>query len=708
MSWWSRLQLNTGIHATITFLLLGIFLVACEQLAAPVPQMKSNAIKIMVSDEGFYLISSTALRQAGLNFDSFDIDSLRLSTGGITVDYAIEEDQLLFFGQEPPNRYSRSRAYLLEAGTAGAKIKEKSVEVKGEHTLSQLRQVKRFEENRIYDGGSAKEQSKKLGYIDPWYWETLQVQSQLKLEFPLPELVNAPSELRLGLWGVTHDQHTDNDHDFDLYLNGSFVENVRWDGESYFVVKIPLEPGWLVSGSNEVTFDNSVAGSTPVDIMRIDWIEVEYFPGEALSSNQYVPSESNRVFQLSGYSDKPVLFNVSDPVKPVLLTDWGYSDGVVRFASGPEMEIWAVMADGFLAPDEMTLVADGEFKDTKNQADLLILTTEELMAGLTPLIEARISQGLNVVAVDINQIYDHFGYGQPGPEAINNFLRDASRSWQKPRPEYLLIVGDATYDFRDYLSQGNENLIPAPMVPVSFGGETISDSRLADLDGDLIPDMAIGRWPVTSISEVRSLVQRTLAYENQAASAEAIFVADGSAQEFSTLNRSLVDESDLSSAKVTFLEGVTPDEFSHAWKNNPWLVTYSGHGSLDRWGKDDLFSSESINLIRGSAASPITLQLTCLTGYFAHPLRTSLSELMLLNDSGPALIVSATSLTLSSSQKPFGVELLKELQNPDNGRIGLALLSAQQRLDVNSNPILQEIIDTFGLLGDPSATIVRP
>jgi hypothetical protein len=101
------------------------------------------------------------------------------------------------------------------------------------------------------------------------------------------------------------------------------------------------------------------------------------------------------------------------------------------------------------------------------------------------------------------------------------------------------------------------------------------------------------------------------------------------------------------------------------------------------------------------------LQLTCLTGFFAHPTLASLSETMLLHETGPVLIVSATSLTLSSSQAPFGINLINELQNPETIRIGDAVNNAKAALDV-SILSLREINDTFGLLGDPSAVIVRP
>jgi hypothetical protein len=104
----------------------------------------------------------------------------------------------------------------------------------------------------------------------------------------------------------------------------------------------------------------------------------------------------------------------------------------------------------------------------------------------------------------------------------------------------------------------------------------------------------------------------------------------------------------------------------------------------------------------------LVLQLTCLTGLFAHPSQLSLTEQMMRHEQGPPLHVAATSLTLSSDQEVFAAALLAQLQNPDTVRIGDAFQIAKESLAVENSPGLREISDTFALFGDPSAAIVRP
>ena len=58
------------------------------------------------------------------------------------------------------------------------------------------------------------------------------------------------------------------------------------------------------------------------------------------------------------------------------------------------------------------------------------------------------SQGLTVKVVDIDEIYNEFNGGVFSPIAIQNFLRYAYDTWQPPAPTYVLLVGDAHYDYK--------------------------------------------------------------------------------------------------------------------------------------------------------------------------------------------------------------------------------------------------------------------
>jgi hypothetical protein len=231
---------------------------------------------------------------------------------------------------------------------------------------------------------------------------------------------------------------------------------------------------------------------------------------------------------------------------------------------------------------------------------------------------------------------------------------------------------------------------------------------LADIDGDRRADLAVGRWPVTEVDQVEQLVQRTITNEEAPASPRTIFAADGSESRFADLNETLIDQAALPGDQVVRLNGPSSHEIGQAWAEGAWLVNYVGHGSLDRWGKDSLLDKELAASLGSSQAQPIVLQLTCLTGLFAHPTIDSLAEVMLLQEQGPVSIVAATSLSLSDHQQPFAVAFLEALQDSEVTRVGEAFQIAKSQLDIESDDALREIGDTFTLFGDPTAVIRRP
>ncbi|MFW6184551.1 MAG: C25 family cysteine peptidase, partial [Chloroflexota bacterium] len=421
---------------------------------------------------------------------------------------------------------------------------------------------------------------------------------------------------------------------------------------------------------------------------------------------------------LRGFSAEPLIFDVTTPDAPVILDSWKYDGETAQIDLREERRLIAVGPQGYREPADISPLRQPDWSAEDHGADLIIISTEQLAPALDQLVEARQDQDLRTVVVPVEDIYDEFGFGQPTPDSINRFISHAYEQWQDPAPRYLLLVGDATVDFRGYLAERPENPVPPPenvippyLVEISFGGETVSDPRLADVDGDYRPELAVGRWPVDSRQEVQALVSRTLTYEDGEAPQRAIFAADGTSTEFSNLTTRLLESAGFQDDTARVLNGPTSAELTDVWNDGSWLVTYTGHGSLELWGKEDVFSVSAVENLATSQAAPIVVQLTCLSGLFAHPEIESLSEAMLLQENGPVLIVGATSLTLSVHQEPFAANLLQALQGNAPGerhdRIGDALLYAKQSLNTEQAG-LREISDTFGLFGDPSTRIRRP
>lgn len=667
----------------------------------------TDIVKISLDQEGLYRVSRADLEAAGLVDVALEPAALRLSHEGEAVPYIIEEDNLIFYGQAPTSRYTPVSVYLLQVGEAGLTMPEEPVAAGQAPFLTAVPQRLYLEENNLYDSRAAAPNGAVDAGRDPWFWQTLQPQSTVTIEFELDRAAGG-GQIRLGLWGATSDHRATYDHDFELSLNGQVIDRVQWKGSVYHVSHSDAPPTLFREGSNSILLDNTIEAEVLIDIMRLDWVEVSYDAHPMAVGDYFELEGAAGAVEVTGFSRQPLIVDVTDPAQPARLTGWAFAGDAVQLELSAEQRVMMAALPGLRRPLEIAPARQSDWRDETHQADLLIISTDELLPYIEPLIQARREQGLSVAAAPAAEIYDAFGYGYATPQAINRFLQYAMSAWAEPAPRYLLLVGEATYDYRAYQAPLPANHIPTMIVPVRYGGETISDNRLADVTGDLKPDLAIGRWPVGDGPAVAALAERTLAYEAGVADGRVIFSADGSSAEFTGLSDRLLAGWDYPETQVTKLYGVEAESFLQNWGEGAWLVNYVGHGSMEQWGREKLFSSAAAAGLQTPAAPPIVVQLTCLTGFFAHPTTRSLSEVMLLEEGGPVLVVSATSLTLSSHQHPFAAALLAGLSDPAVERMGDALLPAKRSLDVAGHEGLREISDTFGLLGDPSALIARP
>jgi hypothetical protein len=666
-------------------------------------ELGANKAKIEVAEDGFYRITEKELARAGINFDSFSEATLVVSTQDQPVPFYFDDDGLVFYGQAPTSRYTASRPYILEGGESGILMPETAVSA-SQSSLNNRETITsnlHLEENNSYES-----QARIHSEEDVWYWETIRQGQRFPINFELPAVADGAGEITLELIGISYNAEVENDHDFDVIINETPIGTVQFDGEIVHTTSLFIPPGTLKTGKNELILDNEPEGAAFLDIMQLNWIDLAYNAPTTAVNDQLILQPTDGQVSLSGFSDAPLLFDITDPTAPQKIAEPTSSKASFQLPLNANTKIAAIGPNGYAAPIAISPMRNTNWHDANHQADLIILTTDELAPSLTPLVEARTEEGLSVKLISVEDIYDEFGGGEASPTSLNQFLTHVQNEWQNPKPRYLLLVGDATSDYRNYLDLRPQNVVPAPMVSVSYSGETVSDSILADTDGDGIPNMAVGRWPVNSPEEAANLVERTLAYEQGTAVNTAFFAADGTEPQFERVANTIAVNSKLSPDSLQISPALHADEVTAILNEGAWLATYVGHGSLHQWGKDDVFTQEAITNLK-TETPPIVVQLTCLTGLFTQPEQTSLTELLLKHEFGPVLSVAATSLTLSSNQEPFATSLIQQLNDPTVIRMGDAFQSAKLSLNIE-NEGLREISDTFALFGDPSARIVRP
>jgi len=135
------------------------------------------------------------------------------------------------------------------------------------------------------------------------------------------------------------------------------------------------------------------------------------------------------------------------------------------------------------------------------------------------------------------------------------------------------------------------------------------------------------------------------------------------------------------------------------------IIAYFGHGAIDLWGKDEIFTAQEAMELSGQASYPIVLNFTCLTGYYIHPEVLSLTESLLWNPRGGAIaIIAPTSLTLADDQSFLWKALVESYQSQEDGRIGDVWLSTLLKIAL-TNTGIRDVVLTYTLFGDPALTL---
>jgi hypothetical protein len=375
---------------------------------------------------------------------------------------------------------------------------------------------------------------------------------------------------------------------------------------------------------------------------------------------------------------------------------------------GTEQRTLLALTEGRVkTPEGITSNQPSSWYQITDGYDLVMISHRDFLGSLDALRKLRESQGLRVALIDIEDLYDEFSFGVKSPKAMKDFLASAKANWRRP-PRFVLLVGDASYDPRNYLGLGNFDLVPTKLVDTAYF-ETASDDWFVDFDNDGLPEMAIGRVPVQKAEEAGIIVSKIVGYEKIGATREALLVSD--MKEWS-------DDFDFEKASEE-LRALLPgslmvrkiyrgqfssdaqarQELINGIKQGPLLVNFIGHGSIGIW--NGVLTSEDVeNLI--NRGLPFFVGMSCLNGCFEDIYMDSLSEALMKAPGGGAVAVWMSSgLTEPGRQAVMNKELIKLLFNGPSLTLGEA--TGKAKASVSD----QDIRRTWILFGDPS-TKLRP
>ncbi|MEO8011596.1 MAG: C25 family cysteine peptidase, partial [Dokdonella sp.] len=417
------------------------------------------------------------------------------------------------------------------------------------------------------------------------------------------------------------------------------------------------------------------------------------------------------------------------------------------------VELLPVIEGAVNSPVLARAVAVDDWQSPAEGFDYLMVTHSTLRDAIMPLAAFHQGRGLKVAVIDVQDVYDSFNHGIVHPQAIRNLVTHASTRWPGPKPQFLLLVGDASFDIRNntendlrYAKFANNmhelaysghfagiggtsyaegaskfagrNLIPTWQFP-SPEGQSASDNPFGIIGDGYHPTVAVGRFPVVEPSEVSAIVNKTIDYMTKPQPGswrrDVMFITDES-EHFKKSSDALAQSigSEGFVAERVYASADESNNLAHqsAIKDGlnagRLLVHFIGHGGRYIWRtgppdirkNHDLFTLDDVSNLTNSGRLPMVLSMTCYSAPFDNPSEDSIGERFLREPDKGAVAVFAASWRNAPSTE-FSSSLVTELLRP-GATIGEGIVRAKQSIEDRT------LVEMYNLLGDPAVVLERP
>jgi len=696
----------------------------------PEASFAQMAAKISVKEDGIYRLTGADLEAAGIDLSQINPLELKLyQSGEETAIRVVSADSLSFsssdyvefYGEKKETKYTDTNVYwLVNTDGQGLRMEENSVQMGLGAPLYSFGAIHHEETNSLYWGEQPGDNEQERWLWQKYFWGGSGGEISFNLANIDVENLDNPAQIEIVLWGFFDVEPHPNHHVY-LYLNDHLLIETTWDGRAVQTLTIDFPQSYLNEGTNTVTILPVLDTGCAYDLILVDYFDIKYWKKFMAEEDEcaFTNSEAEATIQISNFSQPEVkLYDISNSLSPVYL---GAPSLVEVEGANHTFNFAADFSQGLaLTEDKIKEAAAIEENEPSSlqvifqQADYLFITPEAFYEEILPLAELRAAQGLAVKVVKLEDIYDEFNFGIASPHAIKDFLTFTYKYWLKPAPTYVLLVGDATYDYKYYWGRGDKNILPSYLMVTPYLGETASDNWFVCLDGedDLLPDMFLGRFSVKTEEELTQAVNKIFSYEAAAFTGwekRVVFVADNDETVFEETNDLLqsILPADYETAKVYLSQYETPaactEDIIEQFDKGSLILNYVGHGSIDIWAAEYIFQSYHLESINNLGKYPFVITMNCLNGFFIQPFGDCLAEAMFLPaEKGAIACWSPTGMGEPQGHRVLNQGLFQAVFEDYHRSLGAATTQAKIKLFAETGNIYEDLIQTYCLFGDPA------
>jgi hypothetical protein len=331
--------------------------------------------------------------------------------------------------------------------------------------------------------------------------------------------------------------------------------------------------------------------------------------------------------------------------------------------------------------------------------DTLVVCPGQFRPALVEWEKFRRAQGHELEIVDV-------------PTSAAQVKAAIRRANQRGSLEFVVLIGDER-SARDSSTRIAHVTVPTNYVPAKVNirwgpeKEIATDTPYGDLDGDGIPDVAVGRIPAHSAAELAAVVRKVIRYEQLSDHGhweKCLNIVSGTGG-FGALTDAMVE----AAARQVIQQTVPPEyDVRHIFaasantdleeKNDlvsrargelnsgslAWI--YVGHGlptelvyAATASGYKSMLSMRDVPNLHCGPHNPLAVLVACYTGAMDAP-NGCLGEELLLAEEGPVAVIAATRVTMPYGNTIMGCELLRACFQDRPAAVGDVLRFAQRRV----------------------------
>lgn len=607
-----------------------------------------------------------------------------------------------------------------------------------------------------------------------FFWKTLSIGQRFTATVPTPGVDPAGTgHLRIRMWGIEGLAGCTGTnlptHLLDVTVNAAPLARGGWFGTRSFTYQAftPLQQ----TNSVEIQVPTVPNCGARIDRSVLAWIEARwprrFEPvDDALAFESVSPAPDSAIYRVGPFAGPlpPRLFEVTAPAAPVELT------GFTWVEESPGAWWLTFEDDGAGAPRRryrvlpaaaIARLGDAEVGDVPSTsrvnlrsaaqgADYLVVYYDgfrDAAEALRAWRETRlpldgVAAPYRAVSVPVSAVYDQFSGGRTDPTALRSFLRTVFYNWS-PRPAFVTLVGDASYDFKNILGRVSPGL-PGAFVPswengFAIGTAFATDDWIMNVDNPLltIPDFFGGRLPVSDPTQALDFVRRKLIpYETTADFGawrnRVMLIADDDTQADSfdpLLWRHLRQTSEIDSAHVPphvdrqyvylhkyaygpgFTKPGAKADIKRGVNEGVAAFNYIGHGSFFKIADETVLLDVDAGTFDNLSRLSVFVAASCDVGKFSNPQVQSLGERLVLAPNGGCIaVISATELALSDYNARLAEELYDALftRSVSSGQyresVAEALLAAKLATPVSQAENNQK----YQVMGDAATRLNLP